>query len=249
MRWITAVLALALSAVGLGEIQTRGPILIHSEADLYGIAKGFGTAVSPYVIEGMRIDADGAAFGILVANFSRPLVLRNLEIYGASVAAIRIRNSQFVVVENVIVRGSAAGILVSTSVKLSFKNMRVEECQHGLRLMFSEEITVREIAVSKAEIGVWLQGVTNSALLDSKIQECGLGLLVELGSTGNKILGNAFQQNHVHAYSTGGNSFDDGRRGNFWAGFAAKDENNDGIVDEPYPIGSDEDRFPLAAAP
>ncbi len=251
MRGMVRALALMfmLASGGWAEMITRGPILIHTEADLYGIAQGFGTVDSPFILEGFRIDAAGEPFGILVANLSRPLILRNLEVYGASVAAIRILNAQYITIENVVVRGSAAGILIGGGRTITIRKTRVSECQNGIRLMFSEGITLTEVEVEKAEVGIWFQGTTRATLKGSKIQKCGLGLLLELGSVGNLVAGNAFLGNHVHAYSAGGNAFDDGAIGNFWEGFEALDKNGDGIVDEPYFIGPDKDRFPLAAAP
>ncbi len=246
--WALALI-LMLASGGWAEMITRGPILIHSEADLYGIAQGFGTVDSPFILEGFRIDAAGEPFGILVANFSRPLILRHLEVYGASVAAIRILNARYITIENVVVRGSAAGILVGGGKTITIRKTRVVECQNGVRLMFSEGITLAEIEVEKAEVGIWFQGTTRSTLRGSKIQKCGLGLLLELGSMGNLVAGNAFFGNHVHAYSTGGNAFDDGKIGNFWDGFESLDQNGDGILDEPYFIGPDKDRFPLASVP
>jgi len=249
MRGLVWALVLIFAAIGWAEVPTRGPILIYSEADLYGIAHGFGTVDAPFVLEKMRIDAAGEPFGILVANLSRPLILRDLEVYGASVAAIRILNAQYVTIENVVVRGSAAGILIGGGRTITIRKTRVSECQNGIRLMFSEGITLTEIEVEKAEVGVWLQGTTRSTLTGSRIQKCGLGVLLELESVGNLVAQNAFLGNHVHAYSAGGNAFDDGLIGNFWEGFRALDTNGDGVLDEAYSVGRDKDRFPLASAP
>lgn len=251
MRGIAWALALTLTFASVGWAKTiaRSPIHIYSEADLYGIAQGFGTVDSPFVLEGIRIDAGGEPFGILVANFSGPLILRNLEVYGASIAAIRILNAQYVTIENVVVRGSATGVLVGGGKTITIRKTRVTECQNGIRLMFSEGVTLAEIEVEKAEVGIWFQGTSRSTLRGSRIQKCGLGLLLELGSAGNIVAGNAFLENHVHAYSAGGNAFDDGVIGNFWEGFGALDKNGDGILDEPYFIGSDKDRLPWASAP
>jgi len=249
MRGACFLFVLVLTVTGLAQEVTRGPILIRSEADLYGIAQGYGTVDSPFVLEGLRIDAAGEPFGILVANLSRPLILRNLEVYGASVAAIRILNAQYITIENVVARGSAAGILVGGGRTITIRKTRISECQNGIRLMFSEGVTLAEIEVEKAEVGIWLQGTTRSTLKGSRIQKCGLGVLLELGSVGNVVAQNAFLGNHVHAYSAGGNAFDDGARGNFWEGFDAPDKNGDGILDEAYSIGPDKDRFPLVSAP
>ncbi len=249
MRWRIALVLLAWATGGLAEVVTRGPILIHSVEDLLGLASGLGTIASPFVIEGLRVDAEGEPFGILISNTSVPLILRNLEIYGASVAAIRLQNVQNLVMENVLVRGSLTGILVGGSKNIVVKETRVENCADGIRLMFSAEITLHKVGVRKTGVGIWLQGTRASTITASVIELNGLGLLLELESTGNIVSKNAFLGNHVHAQSCGKNQFDDGQNGNFWEGFSATDKDGDGIFDEAYLIGPDADRFPLCSLP
>ncbi len=238
-----------MATLGLAEVPTRGPILVHSLEDLLGVASGLGTATSPFVLEGFRVDANGEPCGILIANVRAPLILRNLEVYGAAVAAIWLQNVENVVVENVVVRGSLAGIFVSGGRNLTLREIRADNCGDGIRLLFSEGITLEKIRVSKAEVGIWFQGIRSSVLTQSVIEQCGLGLLFELESAGNVVAENAFIQNHEHAQSCGRNQFDDGQRGNFWEGFAAGDANDDGILDQAYRVGPDVDRFPLAFPP
>lgn len=234
---------------GLATPVPRGPILIYSVEDIYRLASGFGTAAAPFVIENLRVDANGEPFGILIANLSCPLIVRNLEVYGASVAALRVQNVKNLVVENLVLRGSLTGILLGGSQYIAIKKVRIENCADAIRIMFSETVTVEEVTVDRAEVGIWFQGVTNSTLRKSLIQGCGIGLLFELGSARNIVAGNVFLKNRVHAQSCGSNQFDDGKQGNFWDGFVAKDENSDGIWDESYTVGLDVDRFPLVSRP
>lgn len=248
MRWVVLFLA-AFSLTTWAATAARGPLLIRSVEDLYGLASGFGTALSPFVIENLRIDANGEPFGILIANISAPLIVRNVEVYGASIAAVRVQNVQNLTVEKAFVRGSLTGILIWGSKKIVVKESQIENCADAIRIAFSEEITLAGLTVRKAEIGVWFQGVCLSTLTNSVIQDCGLGLLFELESKGNLVANNTFLNNHVHAQSCGSNQFDDGQRGNFWEGFAATDHNSDGIWDEAYPVGLDVDRFPLVFPP
>lgn len=249
MKRLVALAVLMTAAGGWAEMIDHSPILIHSVEDLLGLASGLGTVTSPFVLEGLRVDADGAPFGILIANVRVPLILQDLEVYGAAVAAIRLHNVENVVVENVVVRGSLTGILISGGRKIVLRGIQAENCGDGFRLMFSEEISLEKIRVSKNEVGIWFQGVRSSSLTNSVIERCGLGLLLELESSGNLIAGNVFRQNHAHARSCGQNRFDDGWRGNFWEGFVANDNDGNGVLDEPYLIDSDADRFPLAFPP
>ncbi len=248
-KLIWAGLLVVVAITGWAAARVHPPLILRGEAELWGVAQGLGTAVEPYLLENLRIDAAGEPFGLLIANVSRPLILRNIEIYGASVAALRLQNVRLVRLENLVLRGSAAGLLISGSEKVMVQDVIVRDCHDGIRIMFSRELQFMRINVLKAVTGVWFQGVHNSALLDSEIVECGVGILLELGSAGNLVLGNAFLANHIHARSEGKNAFDDGKRGNFWGGFEAKDSDEDGILDGPYFIGPDADRFPLASPP
>ncbi|MEN3010030.1 MAG: NosD domain-containing protein [Candidatus Bipolaricaulaceae bacterium] len=250
MRIVSIVgVLVGLAFIGWAEMRPHPPLLLRGEAELWGVAKGRGTAAEPYVIENLRIDAAGEPFGLLLENIGRPLILRNLEIYGASVAALRLHNVHLVRVENVILRGSATGLLLHRGEKVVVQNAIIVECADGVRAMFSRALEFAGLRVTKCATGLWFQGVQDSTLTDSEIAACGVGLLLELGSGNNLIVGNAFRYNHVHARSEGKNAFDDGRRGNFWEGFEAEDKNRDGILDAPYFIGPDSDRFPLASPP
>ncbi len=249
MRWLALFVLVGLFLPGLAGPTSRGPILIRSVEDIYGLASGFGTAAAPFVIEDLRIDANGEPFGILISNIASPLIVRNLEVYGASIAALRVQNVKNLVVENLVLRGSLTGILLGGSKNVTIKKVRIENCADGIRVMFSEAVNIEEVTVDKAEVGIWFQGVTKSSVRKSLVQGCGIGLLFELESVGNVVAGNIFLKNRIHAQSSGGNQFDEGRRGNFWDGFVAKDENSDGIWDESYPVGSDVDRFPLVSRP
>ncbi len=242
---IMATLALAGSA----QLPAHPPLVLQGEEAVWKVAQGRGTAAEPYVIENLRIDAAGEPFGLLIANVDRPLILRNIEIYGASVAALRLQNVRLVRLENLLLRGSQVGLFLSASEQVTAERVTIRECHDGIRAMFSRGLRFTRIHVAKAVTGVWFQGVENSFLLDSKIEECGLGILLELGSVGNLVAGNAFLRNPIHARSEGKNAFDDGRRGNFWEGFEGEDRDGDGILDVPYAIGPDLDRFPLASMP
>lgn len=240
---------MALALGGSAQVPTHPPLVLRGEEELGRVAQGRGTAAEPYVLENLRIDAAGEPFGLVIANVARPLILRNIEIYGAAVAALRLQNVRLVRLENLLLRGSEVGLFLSASEQVTAHNVVIRECHDGIRALFSRGLQFIQIRVAKAVTGVWFQGVENSSLLDSEIEECGLGILLELGSVGNLVAGNAFLRNHIHARSEGKNAFDDGRRGNYWEGFEAEDKDGDGILDVPYLIGPDLDRFPLASPP
>ena len=78
-----------------------------------------------------------------------------------------------------------------------------------------------------------------------------MGVYLNLGSTGNSILRNAFVDNLHNAYSDEPNSWNDDAGGNYWSNFTAVDANQDGIRDTAYQISEDgdQDSLPLVTHP
>ncbi len=239
--------------VGLGAAsQTRDPIVIRSDGEFTednGVVGGLGIFGNPFVISGWRINAGGAPYGILIQGTRRPVVLRNLEIESATLAAIQIVNAKNVVIEDVVIRGSATAIAVTMGEVVQIRNTSIDECYEGVRVMFSSQVEVAKILVSRAKIGVWFTNTRDSLLVGSIVAHCDVGILVEMYTERLTIARNTILGCQVPARSDGGASWDDGVKGNFWAGFTAPDLNNDGIFDWPYLIGRDEDRFPLVSPP
>jgi len=121
----TALLAVAFVASASGQSgtetrcwQDRETIYIYGNdgfdcAD--GVASGRGSAESPYVIEGWRIIAIGADFGINIENTTRHFVIRNCVIEGASGAAIRLLNASNGSIEGCLLLRNERGVLLENS--------------------------------------------------------------------------------------------------------------------------------------
>lgn len=252
-RILVVCVLLALAAPGaLADQQQRGPIVIRSDADFTyenGVIAGRGLPDDPYVIGGWKIEEIGAQFGILIQGTTLPVVIRDVEICGAKVAGIKILAARNVRIESCLVQGSTVGIDVFMSEDIQIRDTTVRECQDALHLYFSSGIELSGLLLSESIVGAWFTGTQGSSLTGSTFWECDLGVKLELGSEGNLIYGNAFMACRIPAVSEGGNAWDDGARGNYWQSFSAPDEDGDGILDQPYSIGPDEDRFPLAAPP
>jgi nitrous oxidase accessory protein NosD len=248
---ISLLLLVALGCTGLGERISRGPIAILSDQDFTpenGVVAGSGLPADPYVIAGWKIDQVGAPYGILIQGTSVPFVIRDVEICGAQVG-IKILNAQNGRIEDSLVQGCASGIVLFMAENVRVSSTVVRECEDAVHLFFSRAVDLSSLAVSESIVGVWFTGTTGSFLRDSTISQCDLGAKLELGSEGNYIYGNAFLDCRIPATADGGNFWDDGARGNYWQGFSAPDEDGDGILDQAYPVGVGEDRFPLAAPP
>lgn len=249
---LLTVLVALVAGTAWAERVRRGPILIRSDLDFTpenGVVGGWGVFGDPYVISGVKIDAAGDDYGILISGTIRPVVIRDVEVMGARTVGIKVQSAKHVTIENVWVRGCATGISVFLGTKVAVDQARVEECPDGVRVAFSSGVDLSRLWVSRARIGVWFAGTTGSLLVGSVIEGCDIGAQVELRSEGIVVAQNAFLGCRIPARTEGGVAWDDGARGNFWHGYVAPDKDGDGILDTPYKVGSDEDRFPLAAPP
>ena len=250
--FLLCVLLILGGAWALGEKLVHDPIVILSNEDFTpenGVVGGSGLPGDPYVIAGWKIDDVGAPFGILIQGTTVPFVIRNVEVCGAKIAGIKILAAKNGRVEDSLVQGSTTGIMVFMGENVHVASTTVRECEDGVRVLFSSGVHFTEITVADCQVGIWFTGTTASTLEGSRIEGCDLGTKLELGSEGNLIAGNAFLGCRIPAYAEEGNSWDDGARGNYWEGFQAPDGDGDGILDSPYSVGLDEDRFPLASPP
>ncbi|HDI11409.1 MAG TPA: hypothetical protein ENF77_03670 [Candidatus Acetothermia bacterium] len=231
--------------------EKHAPIVILSDRDFTpenGVIGGSGTVQDPYVIAGWKIDRVGVPYGIYIRATTAHFLIKDVEICGAQTAGIKIEAARNGKIEDVEVAGSTVGIMVALSRDIWIEGVRIRECDDGIRLVFSRRIHIQGIEIHSYAVGVWLTGTTAAEVRASLI-EGDLGILLELGSKGNTIVGNAFLC-RINARSHGGNTWDEGGRGNFWLGFDGPDADGDGIVDVPYFISPGEkDHHPLAVNP
>ncbi len=132
------------------------PIYIYGDDDFTvsnGVMSGSGTPEDPYVIEGWRIDAPRADYGIYVDHTSKHFVIRDC----------------------VIERARIAGVYLNT-----VSNGVVEETQIGLsdtaiQFLSSDGNTVRRCAIFSCRYGVVMAGVSSmNTISENSFLDCGL---------------------------------------------------------------------------
>ncbi len=247
---------LVIGAIILGAFwgwakEEHAPIVILSDRDFTpenGVIGGSGTVQDPYVIAGWKIDKVGVPYGIYIRATTAHFLIKDVEICGARVAGIKIETAKNGKIQDVTVVGSTVGIMVALSRDIWIEGANIRECDDGIRLLFSRRIHIEGVEVHSYAVGIWFTGTTDTTLQSSLIGS-DLGVLLELGSRGNTIVGNAFLC-RINARSQGGNTWDEDGKGNFWSGFEGPDVDGDGIIDVPYFISPGEkDHFPLAVNP
>lgn len=242
---LALLMVCAVLLPGAAEQTPRGPILIRSDLEFTeenGVVSGKGLSGDPYVIEGWCIDADGESYGILIHNTTRAFVIRDVSITGARLAGVRLSQTRDGKVHDTHISGCATGVSIHGSSRIILRELSIKQCEDGIRILFSSDLTVDRAHMENVQAGLWASGVTELVMHGSTVRSSHLGIRLDLGSEENTVADNAFFDCRIPAYSKGGNYFHLEARGNYWEGHDAS---------VPYPVdgGEDEDPFPLSSPP
>ena len=216
-----------------------------------GVCSGSGTPEDPYVIQGWRIDAGYDAYGVRIHGTTRYFVIRDVEISGAMRAGISlsyVRNGR---VEGCLLSACWVGISLNYSTFVRVSDCVLDTNTDGVHLFFSNENQILYNVFDRNDTAVWLDASHRNEITGNLIQNSHMGTYLSLGSTGNRVLMNAFVSNLHNAYSDEPNIWNTDRQGNYWSDYKAIDANEDGIWDFPYVINSDgdQDSYPLVTHP
>lgn len=207
-----------------------------------GVCSGSGTFEDPYIIEGWAIDAGESRQGIRIHGTSRPFVIRNVSISGASAAAISLSYVRNANIEECPIEANGTGVSLSFSTFVRIVGCTLEKNTDGIHLFFSDANQILDCVFRENDTALWLDSSDGNSLWGNLIVNSDMGAYLNLASTGNSILRNAFVSNFHNAFSDEPNNWNDDVSGNYWSGFAAVDANLDGIWDTPYPINQDGDK-------
>ncbi len=250
----TAVFVLSLTLGALCAGTDHAPIVIASDYEFTvanGVCAGSGTFEDPYVIEGWKIDAGYSRYGIRISGTTRPFILRNLEISGASSAAIALSYVRNATIENCLFVANWAGITLNFSTFVRITGCTFEKNTDGVHFFFSDSNQILDSMFTRNDTAVWFDASDENEVWSNLFEGSQMGVYLNLGSTHNSILRNAFVNNLHNAYSDEPNSWNDDVAGNYWSDFAAVDTDLDGIRNTPYPIrvDGDQDLLPLVTHP
>jgi parallel beta-helix repeat protein len=250
---VVFVLSLTLLASASDRLD-HGTIAISSDYEFTaenGVCSGSGTFEDPYVIEGWTIDSGDSRYGIYIHGTARPFIIRNVEISGASTAAIAFSYVRNANIEGCTFVANSAGVTLSFSTFVRIAGCTFEKNTDGIHFFFSDENQILDCVFRTNDTGLWLDSSDGNELWGNLIEDSQMGAYLNLGSTGNSILRNAFVDNLHNAYSDEPNYWNDDAGGNYWSSFTAVDANQDGIRDTPYQIreDGDQDSLPLVTHP
>ena len=147
------------------ELSPSGPIRIESDTDFNATAAaegwpGNGSPDSPYIIENLDIDANGADNAVMISNTTYDFIIRNCIMRGAGSDGYRI--------------GAGMGILIDNVLNGTIEsNEFVDNLNGGIYLRNSRKMIVRNCTVSGDEGYI---GLVGEALQEVRIEDCSFRL-------------------------------------------------------------------------
>ncbi|HYM40551.1 MAG TPA: NosD domain-containing protein [Thermoplasmata archaeon] len=166
-----------------------------------GVMSGTGSATDPYVISGWSI-ATAGSMGVQIRNTVAHAVLRDLQVTGATVAALYFYNVANVTLANVTASlNPGDGFRFESSRDVAVGGSDATENANGLVLLNTVRAVVRGTNfTANTGDGVLLTGSPNATLQGNRVAYNGFGggHGIELSfTTGDAIRGNAFTGNGV----------------------------------------------------
>jgi parallel beta-helix repeat protein len=216
-----------------------------------GVCSGSGELDDPYVIENWAIDAGYDEYGIRIHGTTRAFIIRNVEISGAAKSAVHLGYVRNGTIEDCQFEGNWTGVTLSFAKLNRISRCTFSDNTDGIHFYFSSANQILGNTFDRNDTAIWLDASNDNELIGNHVVESCMGVYLNLGSTANYIVDNAFVDNLHHAHTDDPNHWDDGAAGNYWGGYEAIDAEEDGIWDSPYQITSDgdQDGFPLVTHP
>jgi hypothetical protein len=257
----TSYNAIVGNRVGVGAagrpLESGGAILAEEPFNQVGgtmpgegnLVNGLVSAAGDVVVLGNRIgvDAEGNALGS-----GRIFVVGQRAIVGGRwpAAANQVAGAQTTLIE---VRSDFSLVLGNrlTLTRSGLPEVDAESIAIQVAYADNNHVVANQI---DAQVGVGIRldaGAISSVVRANVIKGDGVGVNGGTESELNVIAGNSFETAGQQASDEGlNNNWDDGLRGNWWAGFDAVDADGDGILDQARTVGpAGIDRFPLAEPP
>jgi len=240
--------------VTAGDLVARRVIVITNDHEFTvenGVCSGSGTEEDPYVIENWSIDAGLDEYGIRIHGTTRPFVIRNVEISGASKSGIYLSYVQNGTIEDSLFESNWVGVTLNFSSFNLITGCAFVTSTDGIHAYFSHSNEIVACTFDRNDTAIWLDASNGNGVSANLIADSHMGVYLNLGSVGNRVVSNAFVGNLHHAYAHDPNEWDNGSQGNYWDDFEAIDANADGIWDTEYLISRDgeSDGFPLVRHP
>ncbi|MFX1533411.1 MAG: nitrous oxide reductase family maturation protein NosD, partial [Promethearchaeota archaeon] len=137
------------------------------------------------------------------------------------------------------------GIYIESSHSTTINDNNIRDNTFGISLVGSKEIHLVTNTFSNNNVGITLKNIENTIIFGNNIYNHSLGIKLHTSTFNNWVQENDFIWNSFNFLAS--QAADDGTNNtfenNYWADWIHPDVNNDGIVDNPYPIDGEGGNF------
>lgn len=234
------VLSVGLSSAG----RTHAPIQIIGQKELKDaeiVVEGSGTENDPYVIKDWQIDASGFDYGLLLKNTEAYVLISELEVSGAEVSNLSLREVENVTVEGCKLVDSENGVEVINGKNVELTRNQATANKFGISVADGTRTTIQHNLVRSNQFGIYLGNTELNEIIYNQIDKNSWnGVYVEGSSRANTFHHNNFIDNQVSPVRAEGrlNNWNSEDAGNYWSDYTGEDEDGDGLGDTAFEIPS-----------
>jgi parallel beta-helix repeat protein len=203
---------------------------------------------------GYMLEGSGEGTGISLCGRAN-VTVKNTQIrnfaYGLNFGGLGCFSSYNNIINNSITQNTCDGLYLDYY--SNYNNITgniIAENNNGVYLYCSSNNNIaRNNIIANSYEGISLSYSSNdNSITENNIAYSWYGVTLEHVAN-NKFCQNNFVENVYQVHSSGyGNTWDNGKLGNYWSDYNGSDDNNDGVGDKPYVIDAGStDRFPLTS--
>jgi parallel beta-helix repeat protein len=178
-------------------LTSHAPIRINSNADFnfaHGVSAGTGTALDPYIIENLAINASYSSYGIYVGNTTSYFIIRNCYIHDSARGVFSFPYSpESAIVFNKVNHGTASG------------NTLYSNGFSGIYAANSQNLVITQNTAACSYYAVYFCSTINSAITFNNLTSNNAGMWID-PSSGNSIANNTISNGVIGIALAGASS-------------------------------------------
>lgn len=242
---VLVTICLMVLSVGLRSTgKTHEPVRIVGEEELKEtkvVDGGSGTENDPYLIKDWKIDASGSDYGLFLRGTKAHVSISGLEITGAEVSNLSLKEVENVTVKGCNLKDSVNGVEVINGKEVELTRNRVISNKFGISIVDGIRTTTEHNLIRSSKFGIYMESVELNEVIYNQIEENSWnGIYIEGSARTNTFHHNNFIDNKIAPVRAEGrlNNWNGDNAGNYWSDYVGEDEDGDGIGDTAFEIPS-----------